>query len=229
MDAVLLVAGQGKRLFPLTKKTPKCLIKVAGKPIIQWQVDLLDKLGITNIHIVAGYKWRMVQDYFESHPQREVTFIHQEKQTGTADAIYLANPFIDGDFIVLAGDTIFQENDLKRLIKKKNSLLYTKQTERLYEYGTIQFDGDKIVKIHEKSTEPVSEFVNCSAYHFDTNIFKYIPKTAIDERFGERIITNTINLLLERKMKFYGIYTDNLYEISYPKDIQVVERKLNEK
>ncbi|MBE3094616.1 MAG: NTP transferase domain-containing protein, partial [Actinobacteria bacterium] len=222
-------AGAGKRLLPLTKKIPKCLIKVLGKPIIQWQVDILDKLGITNIHIVTGYKGEMVKDYFINHPQREVTYIHQEEQTGTADAIYLAKSFVDGDFIVLAGDTIFQENDLKRLIGKKNSLLYTKQTERLYEYGTIEFDGEKIVKIWEKSTIPVSELVNCSAYHFDKRIFDYIPKTSIDERFGERIITNTINLMLEKKIRFYGIYTDDLYEITYPKDIQEVERKLNEK
>lgn len=229
MDCVLLVAGFGKRLLPLTKKTPKCLIKILGEPIIHWEVDLLDKLGIDNIYIVTRYKEDMIKDYFEVKGRNDLKFIHQEEQTGTADAIYLAKEFIDGDFIVLAGDTIFQEDDIKRLIGKKNSLLYTKQTERLYEYGTIEFFEDRINKIWEKSTTPVSEFVNCSAYHFDKKIFDYIPKTPIDERFGERIITNTINLMLEKKIRFHGIYTDDLYEITYPKDIQIVERKLNEK
>ena len=241
-SAILLCAGKGSRLLPLTNKKPKCLIPVLGKPIIKWEIELLDDLGIENVHIITGYKEDMIKDYIESHiwkdsistwnNQFDIKFIHQEKQTGTADAIFLAKDVIDKEFLVLSGDTIFLKEDVKRLMKQNNSFLYTKQHERLHEYGTIEFneESDTIIKrIHEKETKPVSHFVNCGAYHFDEKIFKYIPKTLVDERFKERIITNTINLMLEKKIQFHGIYTDNLYEITYPKDIQEVERKLNEK
>jgi NDP-sugar pyrophosphorylase family protein len=231
-DCIILTAGVGKRLKPLTKEYPKCLINVLDKPIIQWEIDLLDKLGIDNIHIVSGYKEGMIKDYFEVKNRTDLNFIHQDYQTGTADAIYLAKDHVDGEFLVLAGDTIFFEEDINRLIKQNNSFLYTKQHERLHEYGTIEFtdkDSNIVKKIWEKETKPISHFVNCSAYHFDKKIFDYIPKTLIDKRFKERIITNTINLMLEKKIPFHGIYTDFLYEITYPKDIQEVERKLNEK
>ena len=228
-DAILLCAGKGSRLRPLTETKPKCLINVINRPIIQWEVGLLDELGIDTIHIVCGYKEQMIKDYFESKGRTDLNFIHQDSLSGTADAIYLARDYIDKEFLVLAGDTIFLKEDVKRLMKQNNSFLYTKQHERLHEYGTIEFDkkDDTVIKkIWEKETKPVSHFVNCSAYHFDKRIFNYIPKTHVDERFKERIITNTINLMLERKIPFHGIYIDNLYEITYPKDIKEVERKL---
>jgi NDP-sugar pyrophosphorylase family protein len=238
MDTILMVAGRGSRLKPLTESRPKCLIPVLDRPIIQWEVSLLRELGIDNILMITGYKEQMIKNYFDitnaslSSPYHiNIDFIHQEKQTGTADAIYLAKDYVDGEFLVLSGDTIFLKEDVKRLMKQNNSFLYTKQHERLHEYGTLEFDkkDDTLIKkIYEKETKPVSNFVNCGAYHFDKRIFDYIPKTHVDERFKERIITNTINLMLERKIPFHGIYTDNLYEITYPKDIQEVERKLNE-
>ena len=225
-NVIILCAGSGKRLLPLTEKTPKCLIQVLNKPIIQWEIDVLDELGVDNIHIVSGYKEELIKSYFHFKDRSDLNFIHQAKQTGTADAIQLARQHIDGEFLVLSGDTIFLRKDIKKLMNTNNSFLYTKQTERLFEYGTIEFEGEFIKKIWEKSTTPVSEFVNCSAYHFDKRVFNFIPKTAIDRRFGERIITNTINLMLEKGIRFHGVYTDDLFEISYPKDIKIVEEKL---
>jgi len=226
MEVIILAAGVGKRLIPLTEKIPKALVKVHGKPIIQWQIEMLDRLGIDDIHIVCGYKEGVLKNYFKFNIDKKVNFIHQKQQTGTADAIQLAKEFIKDDFLVLAGDTIFLDEDIMKLMEKKNSLLLAEQHERLQEFGTTEVDGEKIIHIHEKSTNPVGNLVNCSAYHFKKCVFDYIPKTAVDERFGERIITNTINLMIDNDIRFKGIGIDKLLEISYPEDIEIVEDEL---
>ena len=86
---------------------------------------------------------------------------------------------------------------------------------------------DEYIKhINEKSTKPTSNKVNCGAYHFTTEIFDYIEKTPIDSRFGEKIITNSINLMIDDAIVFRGIYIDKLNEISRVEDIEKVERNI---
>lgn len=220
-----MCAGAGTRLLPLTKNKPKCLIEVLGKPIIKWTYDALQEIGITEIYIISGYLEDVLMNYAKDN-LHGVHYITQKKQTGTADAIYLSKDYMDDDFIVLAGDIIFNKKDLMKLLQIKNSLLYSKQYTKLEEFGTLDLKGDMILNINEKSTEPSSNFVNASAYHFTPKVFDYIPKTEIDERFGERIITNTINLMIDDKIAFTGIPIKERNEVSYVGDIEIVENRL---
>ena len=225
MKAVILAAGRGSRLNPLTATKPKCLVEILGKPIIKWTYDTLMEIGITNIYIISGYMENILMKYATENLQG-VSFITQEKQTGTADAMYLAKDYMDEDFLCLTGDTIFTKCDLMKLRQLKNSLFYSKQYTKLEEFGTLDLKGDMILNINEKSTEATSNFVNCSAYHFTPNVFDYVPKTEVDERFGERIITNTINLMIKDKIQFTGIPIKQRNEVSYPEDIPMIEERL---
>lgn len=90
----------------------------------------------------------------------------------------------------------------------------------------MEMIDDTILKIHEKSTNPISRKVNAGAYHFDKDVWKYIDLTPMDERFNERIITNTINLMIKDGHTFKGVYINQLNEVSYPKDIQIVNDRL---
>jgi len=189
-------------------------------------MDYLLEIGIDKFYVITGYKEGAIKSYFKYNIDADVTFIHQKKRTGTADALYLVKDYVSEDFILLAGDTIFDREDLEYLSLCQNSLLYTERYEKLYEYGTMEIRGGRIRRIHEKSTDPISNFVNCSAYHFTKDVFRYIPKTEIDPRFGERIITNTINLMLDDGYRFRGIPIEHLNEISYPEDINIIEERL---
>lgn len=226
---LILAGGKGTRLKPLTDNIPKCLVKVNGKPIINHIIDNIENKPDT-IYISNGYKSKALRS---SNLGWNTFHIEQRKIEGTASAIMIAREYIKEDFIVLSGDIIYQPNEINKLLQINNSLLYTEMNERLYEYGTleirnlIEYEEDYISWIHEKSTNPVSNFVNCGAYHFDTNVFEYIEKTGYDERFNERIITNTINLMIKDGIEFKGIPIDYLNEISYPKDIEKVEKRLN--
>lgn len=228
MKAVILAAGKGSRLRPLTDDKPKCMVEVLGKPMIKWTHDILIDMGIKDIIIISGYYEHILLEYAKEN-LKGCRFITQDQQTGTADAIHLAKEYIKDSFICLPGDCIFSKCDLSKLRSLRNSLLYSKQYDKLEEFGTLDLHGDMILNINEKSTEPSSNFINCSAYHFTPTIFSFIPKTEIDERFNERIITNTINLMIDSGISFYGIPIKERNEVSYPEDIKVVEKRLESK
>lgn len=228
MKAVVMCAGKGTRLGIHTKDKPKCMVRILSKPIIKWTYNTLKEIGIEDIVIISGYMQNVLFDYARDN-LKGCTFITQHNLTGTADAIYLAKEHMDDDFLVLSGDIIYDKCSLMKIRQIKNSLLYCKQETKLEEFGTLDLKGDRIMHINEKSTEPTSNFVNCAAYHFTPEIFDYIPKTDIDTRFNERIITNTINLMINDGTTFSGIEIKERNEISHPEDIETVESRFKVK
>jgi len=229
MKAIIMAAGKGTRLAPLTDTQPKCMVKVKEIPMIIRTINtLINGVGIpiSDIIVITGYMQGIIHQYCALMASKGLTFITQFRADGTANAINLAKKHIKEDFLVLSGDIVYNKCDLMKLRQLKNSILYTKQDEKLYEYGTLDICGDKIKAIHEKSTEPTSHFVNCGTYHFTPEVFDYIPKTSVDERFNERIITNTINLMIKDGIEFTGIRVKELNEITYPEDIEKVEVRI---
>lgn len=225
-DLIIMTAGKGTRLKPLTDDKPKAMVNILGKPIIQWIFESVEDLDLGNIYLITGYRYNIIEPFVKTNLNSDVRVIRQNKRTGTANAINLTKNMISDDFLVLSGDTIFKKEDLKKLSEWDNSLLYTEQKENLFEFGTLDMEGHYITHINEKSTRPTSYNVNCSAYHFNKQLFDYIPKTPVDKRFGERIVTNTINLMIDDGYKFGGIKIDELNEVTRPKDIYTVEQRL---
>jgi len=234
-DCIILAAGRGNRLMPFTEDRPKAMVEVKGKPIIKWIFEALEpfKLDIEKVFIIIGYKGGKIKTYIKyNYPGRSIEFIHQKNRTGTADAIYLTKDKISDDFIVLSGDIIPKQSEIKDLMRGENSMLFTEKSNRLYEYGTIDkgnplVDGGwKIKFINEKSSRPTSHYVNGGSYHFNRSVFDYIKMTPYDSRFGEKIITNTINIMIDNGIKFSGFWIDSLNEISYPEDIEDIGNKL---
>jgi len=226
MKIIILAAGKGSRLKPLTDIIPKCMVKVNGKPIINHIYgNILRAIQNSELYIICGYKADTLINHCKKNSIK-ATFIYQPKPDGTANAIFLVKEHMNEDFIVLSGDILYSVDEIEYLARIKNSILYTKMNERLYEYGTLEITGNKVKYINEKSTNPTSKLVNCGAYHFTEDVFEYIAETEIDNRFGEKIITNTINLMIEDGIKFTGIPIKYLNEISYPEDIKKVEDRI---
>lgn len=230
IKAIVMCAGRGERLMPLTEDKPKCMVRIKGKPIIHWILDALKWCNLKDIIIITGYKCGTLKSYIKFNiTDMDIEFVHQKKLTGTADAIYLVKDLIKEPFIVLAGDTIYEVNDLMKLRQLSNSLLYVKMNGELFQYGTLETINNHIERINEKCTNPTSNLVNCSAYHFSPTVFNFIKKTDIDVRFGERIITNTINLMIDKGVRFTGIRINNFCEITRPEDIEEVEARVSKK
>ena len=198
MKCVILAAGEGKRMHPLTFSRPKVMLAIANKPILEWNLLNAKKAGLKEFFFVVGYKSEMVRDYFGNGKKWNVKidYVNQGKPRGTGHAIGMVEKFVD-NFIVLCGDTIFGVNDIKKIMQKKSciGIVEVKYPE---EYGIVEIKDNKLVKIYEKMDEPFSNVINGGIYHFDKKIFDYIKKTKKSPR-GEYEITDSINMKVKEK------------------------------
>ncbi|RLG55664.1 MAG: glucose-1-phosphate thymidylyltransferase, partial [Candidatus Hydrothermarchaeota archaeon] len=106
MKAVILAAGRGERLEPLTETMPKCMLPLAGKPILEHIIEEVKKVGIDEITIIIGYKGEEIKNYFEDGGKLgvKINYAEQNERLGTAHALSMV--YLDEDFLALNGDTI---------------------------------------------------------------------------------------------------------------------------
>ncbi|MEA2055524.1 MAG: bifunctional sugar-1-phosphate nucleotidylyltransferase/acetyltransferase [Candidatus Thermoplasmatota archaeon] len=217
MKCVILAAGQGKRMHPLTFTRPKVMLPIANKPILEWNLLSAIDAGLKEFIFVVGYKSEMVRDYFGNGSQWgvDIGYINQGEALGTAHAIGMAEKFVD-ECVVLCGDTIFGKQDIKNIVKKQNSIGLV-EVEDAREYGIVELKGNDIVKIYEKMEKPFSNSINAGIYHFNKRIFDFIKKTKKSPR-GEYEITDSINLSL-KKEKMEGVFLKEWRDVVYPWDL----------
>ena len=130
MNAIILAAGKGERLQPLTNDKPKCLVELFGKSLLEWQIEAFQSSGITDITIVSGYKSDLI-----NFP--EITILKNEKyeSTNMVETLFSAKEKMLDSTIVSYGDIIFEKNVLESLINSPNdiSVIVDKQWKRLWE------------------------------------------------------------------------------------------------
>jgi bifunctional UDP-N-acetylglucosamine pyrophosphorylase/glucosamine-1-phosphate N-acetyltransferase len=214
MKCVILAAGEGNRMHPLTFTRPKVMLPLAGKPILEWNLLNARAAGLKEFIFVVSYKSEMVREYFGDgkHWNVKITYVNQGKAMGTAHAIGITETFVD-DCVVMCGDTIFGTNDIKHIMKKgiKIGLIHI---ESPTEYGIVELKGKHLVKIYEKMDQPFTNVVNAGIYHFNNSIFRYIRKTQKSQR-GEYEITDSINMLV-RKEPMEGVFLNQWRDVVYP-------------
>ncbi len=214
VKCVILAAGEGKRIHPLTYTRPKVMLPVANKPIIEWNLLNAIKAGLKEFVFIVAYKSEMVRNYFGDGEKYKVKieYVNQGEPKGTAHAISVIERFVD-DFIVLCGDTVFSEKDIKNIVKKKNCIGLFKVKD-VNEYGLVETKNDKIVKIYEKMDNPFTDVINAGVYHFDKNVFDFIRKTGKSMR-GEYEITDTINMMANKSM-VSSVMLNQWRDVVYP-------------
>ena len=169
MKAVIPLAGKGTRLRPHTHLTPKPLIRVAGKPVLDFILDDLLAAGVSEIVFIVGH----LQDAVRAHvaagyPAVRARYVVQEVQDGTAGAVALARPWADDELLILFADTLF-EVDLsitRTLGADRAGVIWAKEVEDYQRFGVIVTDdnGD-MTRIVEKPSEPVSRLANIGLYY----------------------------------------------------------------
>lgn len=168
MKAIIPLAGKGTRLRPLTHHTPKPLVRVAGRPVMSYILDDLLALGVDEMVFVVGYLGDHVRRYVgEAYPGIRAHFVEQEVQNGTAGAVQLGQPYIDGEVLILFVDTLF-EADLgltRRLDPEWAGVLWAKEVEDYWRYGVIVTGTDgAMTSIVEKPSDAVSKLANIGLY-----------------------------------------------------------------
>jgi UDP-N-acetylglucosamine diphosphorylase / glucose-1-phosphate thymidylyltransferase / UDP-N-acetylgalactosamine diphosphorylase / glucosamine-1-phosphate N-acetyltransferase / galactosamine-1-phosphate N-acetyltransferase len=196
--AVVLAAGEGKRLRPLTYTRPKCMIQLAGKPILQHVLENLKAAGVGEAAIVVKYKKEAITEYFKSSPVEgmKLSFIEQGEKYGTAAAFGYAESFAGETFFGVAGDIITEASALRKLGAAAESqngevtaALHAVEDAR--EYGTAVIEGGKIAAFEEKVEKPKSNLANCSLYVFQPSLFRKIRRLKKSPR-GEYEITDLL-------------------------------------
>jgi len=222
MQAVILAAGLGKRMRPLTEKMPKPLIPVNGKPFLFYLINNLQKAGFNDFVIVASYKIEMIREFLKQYGFN-ATVIDQREPLGTAHAIAAAENFVKGDFVVAMSDNLYSSEDLKKFAINDGmnyvGVLVHKNPEK---YGNIILNGDFLEKIVEKPAQKVSDLINVGLYKFTPEIFSAIGKIEKSER-GEYEITDAISLLCkERKVRVIEL-KDYWLDMGKPDDVKKIE------
>ncbi|HIH34854.1 MAG TPA: NTP transferase domain-containing protein [Methanosphaera sp.] len=216
MKAVILTAGEGTRMRPLTTTRPKTMLITGGKPLIQYNIESLRDAGIKDITLVVGYKKEVIQDYFGDGSEFgvNINYAIQDGQLGTAHAIGSAEEFIDESFIVLNGDIIVSYDLIRNLIEKYatrtsndvKSVLTLIEVDDPSSYGIVSTANDKIVEIIEKPSleDAPSNLANAGIYLFGIEIFDAIRETKLSER-GEYEITDSLAIELEKGYEILGL------------------------
>ena len=203
MKAVLLAAGKGTRLYPHTVNRPKPLLMVGGRPLLEWMLTRVKEAGVKDILIVTNYFEEQIMEYFGDGKRYgvNITYQHQEKMLGTANAFHVAEEWVNGDeFLGLYGDHYLSKGTLKKLVEahRENETTVTAlHLDDPSQYGVLRLEGDIVKKIVEKppkGSEP-SKFANVGIYVFQPEVFKFIKETKQSPR-GEHEITDTMQLMI---------------------------------
>ncbi len=231
MKAVVLAAGLGKRMRPLTFTRPKFLLPVAGKPALDRVLELL--LGtFQEVGMVVGYGREQIMERYGdgSGLGLKITYFHQQELLGTAQAVSLVRDWVGKeDFLVINGDTLTDEGSLRGLLdlhaEKASSpdfggCLATCEVEDPSQYGVVYLEGGRVVRVEEKPRAPEVRTVNAGVYIFTPEIFGAIGRTGRSER-GEYEITSSLQLLLQEGKKIYASPLSFWADLGRPWDLLV--------
>ncbi|MET1100908.1 MAG: nucleotidyltransferase family protein [Pyrodictiaceae archaeon] len=227
MKAVILAGGFGKRLRPYTETVPKPLVEVAGKPILEWQIEWLKKYGITDFVFLVGYLREKIIDFIGSGARLGIkaTYVVEDNPLGTAGALKNAEPVLRNEdmFIVVNGDIITNLDPIKlvEFLKSKSDAVGAIAAVPLRSpYGILDIGEDDYVLRFEEKPLLSTYWINAGVYVFRPTIFNYLPEKGDIER------TTFPKLSSERKLIALK-YTNILWRsIDTYKDIEEAGREL---
>ena len=234
MQAVVLAAGKGTRLEPLTEEKPKALVEVDGKPLIEDVFDNLLEIGVTELVVVVGHmKEQIIERYGDEYEGVPIMYAHQREQLGLAHAILQAEPHIDDDFVLMLGDNVFRGN-LGDVINRQQEdradaafLVEEVPYEEASRYGVLDTNEyGEIVEVVEKPEEPPSNLVMTGFYTFTPAIFHACHLVQPSDR-GEYELPDAIDLLIQSGRTIDAIRMDGWrVDVGYPEDRDRAEERL---
>ncbi|UPV99729.1 sugar phosphate nucleotidyltransferase [Halorussus gelatinilyticus] len=195
MQAVLLAAGEGTRIRPLSASLPKPMLPVAHRPLVAHAADAAVDAGADELVVVVGYEAETVREYFgEEYRGVPVRYAVQDEQAGTADAVRAAREHLDGAFAVLNGDNLYDPAAVAELFASGPSIAAVR-VERPSNYGVLSAEAGVVTDVEEKPADPPTNLANAGAYVFPAEAREWLDVSASER--GEREITDVVARTIE--------------------------------
>lgn len=236
MQAVILAAGKGSRLHPITAQRSKAMLPILGKPIVERVMETLASCGIDSFIVVASPGDEYIFRYFreESHFSGKVRFVMQSERKGMAHALMQAAPLLDGDFVLSACDNLVSEVDTGRLLRlsqeepRPNGMLTLMRipAQELGKTGIVEMKDGLIRRIVEKPRpeEAPSDIASLPLYVFSRKILEYLPEVKPSPR-GEYELQDAIQMLIERDGNVRGLMVERRLTLTNAADLLAINRE----
>ena len=218
--AVVLAAGEGERLRPLTENRPKPMLSAGTRPILAYVFDALVDAGMMELHVVVGYGRERVQNHFgATYRDTDLIYHEQAKQLGTGHAVLQAREAIDEDFVVVNGDELVCAETVQSVVETHAmgtiATLAVFENDHAGECGVVRLDGDNVVELTEDPQRTDYGLLNRGVYALGPSIFETVEST--DRVDGELRLTDAIARHVASGNSVRGVQTAGLWEgLTYP-------------
>jgi glucose-1-phosphate thymidylyltransferase len=166
VKVIVPLAGKGTRLLPLTKRVPKPLIRVAGRPVMDYVMDTVQGLDVEELIVITGHLKDVVERYIVDQYPIKARFVEQKTLDGTAGAINLARPYVDGPVLIVFVDTLFDADLSLVRTSDADGIIWAKHVEDYQRFGVLVTDpSGRMTRIVEKPDTPISRLANIGLYY----------------------------------------------------------------
>jgi UDP-N-acetylglucosamine diphosphorylase / glucose-1-phosphate thymidylyltransferase / UDP-N-acetylgalactosamine diphosphorylase / glucosamine-1-phosphate N-acetyltransferase / galactosamine-1-phosphate N-acetyltransferase len=219
MQCVILAAGEGKRMRPLTATRPKVMLPLANRPIAGHLLYAARQAGVTDFVFVVGYQEQEVRDYFGDGTDFGVSirYVTQRHQRGTADALLAVEGLINGPFLMLNGDMVVRTQDIAGIMEKTPPCIGIYQSDHPWDYGVVEMEKNLVTGLEEKSDQPKSPHINAGLYTLTPRIFSPLKEVASSPR-GEYELTDALMTYIAGR-ELTGYLLSSWLDAGYPWDL----------
>ena len=216
MQVIIPLAGKGTRVRPHSHLVPKPMLKVAGRPVIDWVMDRIKGLDVSELIFITGHLKEQVEAHSTGRYGVPCRYVEQKVQDGTAGAVNLARPFVHEPILIIFVDTVF-EADLTLIHRADaDGIIWAKEVEDYQRFGVVVTDADGyMTKIVEKPSTPISKLANIGLYYIrDVEaLWKGIDHTlAAPANQGEFYLTDAFQWMIEHGKKILTAEVGGWYD-----------------
>jgi len=229
LQAVILAAGKGRRLRPVTLRMSKAMAPILGKPIVERVMDNLLEVGIKEFILVVSEEDDEVINYFSNNPKRgvDIKFTFQRERLGMANALMTVSDMVKGDFIVSACDNIVPVSHISGMLDShisgdNNATLSLMRMDwtKLSRSSSVKLEGDGVKMIIEKPSpqEAPTNIASITLYIFKSHLFDYLPRVKLSPR-GEYELQDAIQMMIDNDGGVKGVMTDQRFHLTSAADL----------
>lgn len=224
--AVILAAGKGTRMAPLTLERPKPMVEILGKNLIEWKLAVLPR-SVTDVVLVVGYMSEKVKVHFgDVFEGRRMHYVVQEELNGTGGALLSAKNLLHGRFLVMMGDDLYAREDMARVSEQQLAVLVREVVDKEIGGEMLANPDGTFASIHEAKHHVARGLVNTGLYALDMRYFDHppVPIGGSSTEFG---LPHTL-AVLAKDVPVRMVPTTAWMQISSPEDLKPAEAFVNE-